>query len=299
MGNRQTFFPAWLQKRANSLGYAFISADYQLLLPSTGHDILKDIQDVFKFITENNIAHKKTTFEVDPEKIIVAGGSSGGLLAHLAAAHISSPKPKGVLALYAAGGDFFTSHWLQPKTKPFFMGRPLLDPANSKNLLYPFPEGLPAPTSDAPPAINPATGLPTEPRMALSLLSIQLGNWFDYYTGEFNPSLSGILRDALEANVPRLSVRDLVPERHRSLLPTMMVNSSWPPTLMLHGTADTAVPVLSSRRMKLLLTNAGASAELIELEGKEHLFDTQPNNDVEFGDVYDKVEEFLKMCMQK
>jgi acetyl esterase/lipase len=287
------------------------------LLPGTGHDILKDIQDVFKFITENNIAHKKTTFEVDPEKIIVAGGSSGGLLAHLAAAHISSPKPKGVLALYAAGGDFFvsfniyrfpmyyiltskqTSHWLQPKTKPFFMGRPLLDPANSKNLLYPFPEGLPAPTSDAPAAINPATGLPTEPRMALSLLSIQLGNWFDYYTGEFNPSLSSILRDALDANVPRLSIRDLVPERHRTLLPTFLVNNSWPPTLMLHGTADTAVPVLSSRRMKLLLTNAGASAELIELEGKEHLFDIQPNNDVEFAETYDKVEEFLKKCMQK
>jgi dipeptidyl aminopeptidase/acylaminoacyl peptidase len=71
------------------------------------------------------------------------------------------------------------------------------------------------------------------------------------------------------------------------------------PTLMLHGTADTAVPVLSSRRMKLLLTNAGATAELIELEGKEHLFDTEPNNNVEYAGVYDKVEEFLKKCMQK
>jgi len=220
-------------------------------------------------------------------------------MAHLAAAHISSPKPKGVLGLYAMGGDFFTSHWLQPKTKPFFMGLPVLDPANFKNSLYPFPEGLPAPSSDAPPAVDPATGHPTEPRMSLSLLSVQLGNWFDYYTGEFNPSLSGILRDALDANVPPLSVRDLVPERHRSLFPTIMFNSSWPPTLMLHGTADTAVPILSSRRMKLLLTNAGASAELIELEGKEHVFDTQPNGDVEFADVYDKVEEFLKKCMQK
>ena len=177
------------------------------------------------------------------------------------------------------------------------MGRPLLDPANSKQLLYPFPEGLPAPTSDAPPAINPATGLPIEPRMALAALSLQLGNWLDYYTGEFNPSLSGILRDALDAGLPRLSVRDLVPERHRPLLPTFLADSSWPPTLMLHGTKDTAVPVLSSRRMKILLTNAGVSAELIEVEGQEHLFDTQPNSDVEFSEVYDKVEEFLKRCM--
>ncbi|KAF8815570.1 alpha/beta-hydrolase [Phlegmacium glaucopus] len=295
MGNRRDFFPAWLQKRANSLGYAFISADYQLLLPSTGHDILNDIQDVFKFVTENNIAHRKTTFEIDPEKIIIAGGSAGGALAHLAAGHISSPKPKGVLALYPMGGDFLTAHWLQPKTKPFFMGRPLLDPAIFKKFLYPFPEGLPAPTSDALPTI---TGLPTEPRMAFSL-TVQLGNWLDYYTGEFNPSLSGILRDALDANVPRLSLRDLVPERHRPLFPTFMDHSSWPPTLMLHGTADTAVSIESSRRLKLLLMKAGVSVELIEIEGEEHLFDIQPNNEVEFAQVYDKVEVFLKKCMQK
>ena len=58
---------------------------------------------------ENNIAYKKTTFEIDPEKVIVAGGSAGGLLAHLAVAHIPSLKPKGVLALYPMGGDFFVS----------------------------------------------------------------------------------------------------------------------------------------------------------------------------------------------
>lgn len=249
---------------------------------------------------ENNLTHRKTTFEIDPEKIIVAGGSSGGCLAHLAAAHTTSPRLKGVLALYPMGGDFFTPHWLQPKTKPFFMGRPLLDPANSKKLLYPFPEGLPAPTSDAPSVLNPATGLPAEPRMPLTSLSIQLGIWLDYYTGEFNPSLSGILRDALDAGVPHTSVGDLVPERHRPLFPTIVVHSdSWPPTLMLHGTADTAVPILSSQRMKLLLTSAGVSAELIEIEGKEHLFDAQPNSDVEFSQVYDEVKEFLKRCIQR
>jgi acetyl esterase/lipase len=179
------------------------------------------------------------------------------------------------------------------------MGRPLVDPANSKNLLYPFPQGLPAPTSDAPSAVNLATGLPAEPRMPLTSLSLQLGIWLDYYTGEFNPSLSGILRDALDAGMPCSSLADLVPERHHSIFPTLVVNSSWPPTLMLHGTADTAVPILSSQHMKLLLTNAGVSVELIEVEGKEHLFDTQPNGDVEFVEIYDKVKEFLNRCIDK
>ncbi|KAF8150739.1 Alpha/Beta hydrolase protein [Crassisporium funariophilum] len=299
LGNRRFLFPTWLQKRANSLGYAFISADYQLLLPGTGHDILNDVRDVFKYIEENYFTYRKTTFEIDPEKIVVAGGSSGGGLAQLAAAHVTSPKPKGVLALYAMGGDFFTSHWLDPKTKPFFMGRPLLDPSHSKALLPPFPEGLPAPTSDVLPAFNPTTRLPAEPRMALTSLSLQLGNWLDYYTGEFEPSLSKTLRDALDAGVPRLTVRDLVPERHRSLFPTFLVNASWPPTLLVHGTADTAVPILSSRRMNILLKNAGVDVQLIEVEGKEHLFDIEQNADVEFAGVFDKVEEFLKTCMQK
>ena len=130
MGNRRILFPAWLQsmyifqclnilseidvllgclERANALGYAFISADYQLLLPTTGHDALSDVQDLFKFITENNFTHRKATFEIDPEKIIVAGASIGGNLAYLAAAHVSPFKPKGILSFYGMGGDYFAS----------------------------------------------------------------------------------------------------------------------------------------------------------------------------------------------
>ncbi|KAF8150740.1 Alpha/Beta hydrolase protein [Crassisporium funariophilum] len=288
-GNRRFFFPTWLQKRVNSLGYAFISADHQLL-PGTGHDMLNDVRDLFKYIAENHFTYRKTTFEIDPEKIVVAGGCSGGFLAQLAAVHITSPKPKGVLALYAMGGDFFVSD--NDLTS-------LVDPNHLKTFLPPFPEGFPAPTSDVPPTFDPTTGFVTEPRMALTSLSLQLGIWLDYYTGEFKPSLSKTLRDALDARVPYLTIRDLIPERHRSLFPTFLVNASWPPTLLVHGTADTAVPILSSRRMNILLKNAGVDVQLIEVEGKEHLFDIEQNADVEFAGVFDKVEEFLKTCMQK
>ena len=276
---------------------------------------MNDVRDVFKFIKENHFTHRKTTFEIDPEKIVVAGGSAGGHLAYLAAAHIN-PKPKGILALYAMGGDYFvsfnaahsnlyfkngaqTSNWLHQKTKPFLSGRPLVDPTNFKKFLHPFPEGLPAPASDAPITLDPKTGVLTEFRAPFSAVTLQLGLWLDYYTGEFNPSLSGILRDALDAGSPPLSLGDLIPERHRPLFPTFVISSSWPPTLMLHGTADTAVAILSSQRMKTLLTNAGVSAELIEVEGKDHAFDVQPNTDVEFAEVFDKVKEFLKTCIEK
>ena len=312
--NETDFFCGCLA-RAKLLGYAFISADYQVLLPGTGHDILNDVRDVFKFIKENNFTHRKTAFEIDPEKIVVAGGSAGGHLAYLAAAHIN-PKPKGIVSLYAMGGDYFVSfntaysnfyskngfqisNWLHPKTKPFLLGQPLVDPTNFKKFLPPFPEGLPAPASDVPVTLGPETGVPTEFRAPFGAVTVQLGLWLDYYKVEFNPSLSGILRDALDAGTPQLSDKDLVPERHHLLFPTFVISSSWPPTLMLHGTADTAVAILSSQRIKSLLTNAGVSAELIELEGKDHAFDVQPNADVEFAEVFDKVKEFLKRCIEK
>lgn len=43
-------------------------------------------------------------FTVDPERIAVAGTSSGSLCAYLAALH-ASPRPKAVLAMYGMGGN--------------------------------------------------------------------------------------------------------------------------------------------------------------------------------------------------
>lgn len=90
-------------------GYAFISADYQLMSPSTGHDIIADIKDLFWFLsTELNTLLSgtcNTDFRIDAESIVVSGSSAGGLCSYLAAIH-STPKPKSVLSLYGQGGDF-------------------------------------------------------------------------------------------------------------------------------------------------------------------------------------------------
>jgi len=92
--------------RVISLGYGFISTDYQLLPPATGHDIVKDIQDVFSFITGNAVVDKNMRIKGDPDRLAVAGSSAGGLCAYLAALH-ASPRPKAVLSIYGMGGNFF------------------------------------------------------------------------------------------------------------------------------------------------------------------------------------------------
>lgn len=125
VGNRRSWFPNWIHsvlpsfsdiaviesssERAMQAGYAFISADYQLMSPATGYDIIADIKDLFWFLsTELNTllpSSCNTDSRIDAESIVVSGSSAGGLCSYLAAIH-ATPKPKGVLSLYGQGGDF-------------------------------------------------------------------------------------------------------------------------------------------------------------------------------------------------
>ena len=55
--------------------------------------------------------------------------------------------------------------------------------------------------------------------------------------------------------------------------PLRNVDAAWPPTLLLHGTADTDVPFEQSVLMEEALTAAGVNARLITLAGAPHVFD--------------------------
>jgi len=303
VGNRTTWFPIWLKNRVTALGYAFVSVDYRLLPPATGEDIVKDIQDVFSFLVKIDIRDTHCTFKVNPDAMAVAGTSAGGLCAYLAAMHCNSPKPKGIVSMYGMGGDFLTSHYLQPKTEVFFRGRELLNPAEFADYLYPFKNGTLEPVSDSPLAYHPQTyhipGYPANPRMLLARVYLQLGVFLDYYTGQHDPSLSNTLRQTLSK--PESSVDDLmhqIPERQRSLFPQFGVDSNWPPTLLLHGTNDTAVPLAESRHMQALLKKAGVPVTLLEFEGKEHSFDYEPEAEATLGGRFDEVAGFLRRCLE-
>ena len=95
--------------RLSGQGVAFLSADYRLLSPSTGHDILEDIQDLFTYI-RNDLnsalaeAAGNSGLKVNADAIGVAGTSAGGLCAYLCAIHLS-PKPRALLSMYGQGGE--------------------------------------------------------------------------------------------------------------------------------------------------------------------------------------------------
>jgi hypothetical protein len=82
-------------------GFAVISADYRLLSPCTGRDVLDDIVDLFAFIARTK---HLGTVQVDSTRLVAAGNSAGGLCAFLAAIH-ANPKPRAILSMYGLGGE--------------------------------------------------------------------------------------------------------------------------------------------------------------------------------------------------
>ena len=141
-------------------------------------------------------------------------------------------------------------------------------------------------------------GFPANPRMLLPRLYLQLGVWLDYYTGEHEPSLSEALRAAADEGV---DLRVCVQSGQTKLFPHLNVDSSWPPTFLLHGSADTAVPVEESKSLRELLLQADIDVTLRVLDGQEHSFDKAPGADEAFGGpggLFDEVRNFLLKQMR-
>ena len=84
-------------------GFAIISAEYRLLSPCTGRDVLDDIVDLFSFLAgTKNLG----PVQIDSTRLVAAGNSAGGLCAFLAAIH-ANPKPRAISSMYGLGGDMF------------------------------------------------------------------------------------------------------------------------------------------------------------------------------------------------
>jgi len=101
------------------LGFAFLSADYQLLPPATGHDIVSDVQDLLSFLGGQGVtfpaftaeAQRQVSCKINTDALVLAGSSAGGLCAYLGAG--AHPRPRALLSLYGMGGDFLVRGSMQ------------------------------------------------------------------------------------------------------------------------------------------------------------------------------------------
>lgn len=186
----------------------------------------------------------------------------------------------------------------------------MLDPAEFSDFLHPNCQRL-LPTSDSPLAYHPPTyhipGYPANRRQLLGRLYLQLGTFIDYYTGAHEPSLSSSLRGQLapggrlnqnpDADNTDAEYPVHIPAEYRHLFPECNVDSHFPPTLLIHGSADTAVFIRESRVMDARLKSAGIRSELKIVNEKEHNFDYDAKAEEEFGQpggLFEQAIDFLK-----
>jgi dipeptidyl aminopeptidase/acylaminoacyl peptidase len=170
---------------------------------------------------------------IDPDRLIVSGGSAGGYLTLMTGFRVE-PRPRALVAYWGYGdvdGDWYTkpSEFYRTKT-------PLVDKAAAYGAV-----GRKVVTGSEPDFDGKARG-------QYYRYLRQHGLWTKEVTG-FDPSEKSKLD-------PFCPVRNVTPK--------------YPPTLLVHGSEDTDVPYELSANMDKELTRHGVTHELITVKGAGH-----------------------------
>lgn len=172
-------------------------------------------------------------FGLDPTHLGVVGHSAGGYLALMSAFSVR-PSPSAVVSFYGYGD--IVGPWYS-KPSPFYCKEP---PVSEPEAFGAVGQGPVAEPGDS------------NRRQRFYLYLRQHGLWPDYVSG-VDPAKSP------EAFIPWCPLRN--------------VSANWPPTLLLHGTADTDVPYERSLEMAEALTGVGVENRLLTLPGGAHGFE--------------------------
>jgi acetyl esterase/lipase len=169
-------------------------------------------------------------FGVDPERIAVAGASAGGYLT-LMTGFCVQPRPRALVS-YFGYGDITTPWYAEPD--PFYRQQPLVSREDAERAVGRTP-------LCEPPVPNQ--------RGQFYLYCRQQGRWPQEVAGHD-------------------------PRREKAWFdrycPIRNVSPDYPPTLLIHGTADTDVPYSESSAMAAWVKERGVPHELITLEGAGH-----------------------------
>jgi len=251
-GSRSSPFCSWFMEGLVSRGFVFVSADYRLLPEVDGFDVLEDAQDAVAWIrTSLNIKLSELGIgSVDPKNLFVAGSSAGGYLAAITAAQVV-PRPKAIVTFYGMF-DVTSSRYSEPGSLGYIYKLPPVDPESYNNF---FKESKPI-------ACSPVDIVDfTKPNRLFSCVTfLEKGT----YTKILFGNKTGV--------------------NHDNLVPTKIVDGSYPPAFVIHGSADTIVPVSESEVFVASLKNSGTEYEFVVVPGAEHDFDWEETD--KFYDGY-------------
>jgi pimeloyl-ACP methyl ester carboxylesterase len=264
-----------------------------LLQPSTGHDIISDVRDLFVWLSgptaelNDEIVCNPGRLRIgNPPKIGVVGTSGGGVPGYLAALY-AEPKPVVFLAMYCMTGNFYvcidlrpfpdiplismtlqTPRYILPKTEVFFQGKPLLDVDADERLIPYLSIPTPIPGISDSPLVYNKDGTSANIRTLLTRLFLQQALYLDVLTG--HAGLSASLSLSVLDRVP--SENDFTTEQ-KKLIPMFNFTRDFPPTCLVHGTGDTAILFEESDAVATRLADLGVESEFVKVPGADHLFD--------------------------
>jgi acetyl esterase/lipase len=232
MGSR-TAVPQNLRELCRAEGYVLVSLDYRLAPEVKLPDIIQDVEDAMAWLRGED-ARKE--LHLDPNKMVVAGGSAGGYLTLMTGPRMK-PRPSALVAYWGYGdvdGDWYTKPSEHYRTSAALV---------SKEVAYQGVGGKVLTGTDVLSKMDAAA------RSKYYLYLRQNGLWTKEVTG-FDPDKE---RRKLDPYCP---VRN--------------ITSDYPPTLMIHGTKDTDVPYELSANMATELKKHKVPHELVSVAGAGH-----------------------------
>jgi acetyl esterase/lipase len=194
-------------------------------------------------------------FHIDPERIAVTGGSAGGYLT-LVTGHRVQPPPR-VLLAYFGYGDLIGDWYSTPSPHPRHNQRKI----NAEE----------AQQQISGPAVADARERKGDGGIFYN---------FCRQTGQWPKAVSGW--------DPRGESEKFYP-----FMPVKNVTSTYPPTVLIHGTADTDVPFEQSQLMAQELKKHGVPFQFYEIAGAEH--GLAGGNREEIEQAQRKAFEFVKL----
>ena len=191
-------------------------------------------------------------FHLDPDRVVVTGQSAGGYLT-LVTGYRGTPKPKALVALFGYGS--LTGDWYSPSPHPAHNQREI--------------------TAKEAASLTDGTVV-SDDRDRIG----DGGTLYLYYrqAGAWRREVSGFPHNTMDEQLAPFE-----PVRH--------VTSDYPPTLLIHGTADTDVPFEESTMMAEQLRQHGVPVTLKPIANGEHGFGG--GDQQQLDDAYETMRAFI------